>query len=251
MQAYGENFARLYDLRWSDFAHRVAPTILDYYAATPASHTNKSVLDICYGTGQLAVHFLQRGYRVVGIDLSEPMLALARANVREYRKSGRCEFLRADASKFSLSEKFGLVTATYDSLNHLEDESALKSCFQCVFNVCLGYFVFDLNTRKGLMNWNGDRTIEHDDHSTISLHGHYDGHGPRAIMRIVGLSGDKGRTEIRFEETVYNTMFELSQVKTALLDVGWSHVHFGRIESLNTPLTEPEAENRVFVVARK
>ncbi len=51
-----------------------------------------SVLDVGCGTGRLAVP-LSEVYRVVGIDVSPEMLALARS------KGGRARFLRADAAR--------------------------------------------------------------------------------------------------------------------------------------------------------
>ncbi|MBN9517981.1 class I SAM-dependent methyltransferase [bacterium] len=38
------------------------------------------LIDLGCGTGRLCVHFAARGYECVGVDLSEPMLAQARAN---------------------------------------------------------------------------------------------------------------------------------------------------------------------------
>lgn len=67
MQAYGAGFARVYNLRWSGFARQVAPLILEYFEVSPFAAANKRVLDLCCGTGQLALYFLEKGYRVVGI----------------------------------------------------------------------------------------------------------------------------------------------------------------------------------------
>ena len=38
----------------------------------------RSVLDLCCGSGLLAGELIERGYRVVGVDASEAMLAVAR-----------------------------------------------------------------------------------------------------------------------------------------------------------------------------
>ncbi len=93
MQAYGKGFARIYNLKWTGFARQVAPLILEYYEATPFAAANKRVLDLCCGTGQLAGYFLERGYRVVGIDLSEHMLRYARENALAYMVSGQAQFI--------------------------------------------------------------------------------------------------------------------------------------------------------------
>jgi hypothetical protein len=55
----------------------------------------------------------------------------------------------------------------------------------------------------------------------------------------------------RFDETAFNTVFDMEKVKDALLDVGWKNAYFARIQDLKTPLDEPELEGRVFIVASK
>ena len=72
------------------------------------------------------LHFLSRGYAVVGIDLSEHMLQLAGQNANQYLTNGQAQFIRADATRFTLPTQVGLVTSTTDALNHLESLDALR-----------------------------------------------------------------------------------------------------------------------------
>jgi len=78
MQAYNEGFAGIYNARWAGFAEQVAPLILAFHDSKAISRENKAILDLCCGTGQLSLHFLSEGFRVVGLDASEAMLAHAR-----------------------------------------------------------------------------------------------------------------------------------------------------------------------------
>lgn len=251
MQAYSKGFAKVYNIRWSGFAKQVAPFILDFYAATPIGQKNETVLDLCCGTGHLAVHFLEKGYRVVGLDLSEYMLLYARENARQYIESGRAAFIQGDASDFTLDERFGLVVSTFDSLNHLENEQALRRCIQCVYAVSDGYFIFDLNTRRGLRRWNSIQVDDSDDDALIIIRGIYDGQSDKAWTKISGFLRLPDGFYERFDETAFNTVFEMEKVREALLDVGWKNVYFARIQDLKTPLDEPEKEGRVFIVASK
>ena len=253
MQAYSEGFARLYNIKWSRFASQVAPLILDFYAATPIGQQSKSVLDVCCGTGQLALHFLEKGYRVVGLDLSGHMLTCAKENARLYIEAGQAEFVQADATNFKLQERFGLVVSTFDAINHLEDEQCLKKCLQCVHAVNDGYFIFDLNTRSGLRRWNGIEVDDSSDNALIITRGIFDGQGERAVTRITGFVQRADASYERIDETVFNTVFEMEMVKDALLAAGWKKVYFARMEDLKTPLTLAEAEKqgRVFVVASR
>lgn len=252
MQAYGRAFAHVYNKRWTGFAHRVAPLLLEFYANTAVGEAKDPVLDLCCGTGQLALHFLEQGYPVTGIDLSEHMLQYARENASAYVESGQARFVQADAADFSLDQRFGLVASTFDALNHLESEEALQACFRSVFAVLLdgAYFIFDLNTRAGLMRWNRIQIDDSED-AMIVTRGIYDGQGSRAYTRVSGFVRAANGQYDRFEETVYNTVFDMAWVRDALLQTGWRDVHFARHEALAAPIAEPEKEGRVFFVARK
>lgn len=250
MQAYGRVFARIYNLKWTDFAKRAAPKILKFYAGTATGQENKTMLDVCCGTGQLALYFLENGYTVTGLDLSEPMLECARENAAQYIADEQAKFVQADATNFTFDERFGLVVSTYDALNHLPDNEALKACFECVHAVNDGYFIFDLNTRFGLNRWNGMMMNESDEMVLINR-GIYDSGMDKAWTKITGFLLTPDGLYTRFNETAYNTAFDMEWVRTALLDTGWQDVYYARLEDLNTPIDEPEQENRVFFVARK
>ena len=251
MQAYNQTFARVYNSKWSGFAKFVAPLIQDFYASTSIGQENKLVLDLCCGAGHLACHFLEKGYHVVGLDLSESMLDYARENTHQYIESGQAKFAQGDASNFKLEERFGLVVATFDALNHLENEQALKSCFECVYRVSQGFFIFDLNTRNGLNRWNSITVDENSEDALIITRGIYDGMSDKAWTRINGFIQRPDGYYERFEETAFNSVFEMARVKSALLGVGWKNVYFAKIQDLKTPISEPEQEGRVFIIASK
>jgi len=251
MQAYNQTFARVYNAKWSGFAKHIAPFIHDFYASTVVGQENKSVLDLCCGAGHLACHFLEKGYRVTGLDLSEYMLQYARENTHQFIQSGQARFIQANASDFRMDERFGLVVSTFDALNHLDNEQALKRCFECVYKVSEGLFIFDLNTRNGLKRWNSIQVDENSDDALIITRGIYDGSSDKAWTRITGFIQARDGLYERFEETAFNSAFEMAGVKSALLDVGWKNVYFAQIQDLKTPITEPEKEGRVFIVASK
>lgn len=250
MQAYHKGFAYIYNQRWTGFARQAAPRLLDFYAATPAGQAKKAVLDLCCGTGQLAVHFLENGYRVVGLDLSDSMLSYARQNALPFLTAGQAAFVQGDAANFSLDERFGLVVSTFDALNHLPDLDALRSCFASVHAVCEDLFIFDLNTRTGLARWNSIN-VDDGDEMTIINRGIFDAQGERAWARITGFFKQPDGMYERFEETAYNTAFVLEDVKAALAATGWGQVYFARLDALAVPLADPEQESRVFVVATR
>jgi SAM-dependent methyltransferase len=252
MQAYGKNFARVYNLRWANFAQQVAPRLRAYYESTLLGQVDHSLLDVCCGTGQLALHFLDNGYAVTGLDLSPDMLEHARANAAPFVVGGQAEFSQADAADFHVDGLFGLAVSTFDALNHLPDLASLRGCFRSVFAVLRqnGTFIFDLNTRAGLKRW---ASIMIDDTPELMLvnRGLVDYAANRAYMHVSGfLQVSEGLYE-RFEETAYNTIFDLLDVQTALLESGFNATRFCRLQDLNGRLPDPESETRVYVVAEK
>ena len=252
MQAYGPGFARVYNLLWAGFARQVAPRILEYYERAPLGHANKTLLDLACGTGQLALYFLEHGYQVTGLDLSEDMLRLARENAVTYLVAGEARFGLGDARNFRLEQPVGLAVSTFDALNHLESLEALQACFRCVHSAVVegGLFIFDLNTRAGLRRWNSIN-VEEGEEAVVITRGIYDGHSDRAYTRVSGFVRlEDGRYE-RFEETVFNTVFEMQAVKRALIEAGWRDIHAATVQDLATPLEAPEAVGRAFFVARK
>ena len=256
MQAYGAAFARIYNLRWGDFAHRVAPALREYYESTPQGKTARqgvpSLLDLCCGAGHLAGHFLEHGYRVTGMDLSPAMLDQARQNNAAYIVAGQARFVEGDAAAYTLDPPVDLVLSTFDALNHLPDLAALEGCFASTYRALKpgGIFIFDLNTRLGLRRW-ATINLQETPELTLITSGLYDEPHGKAHTRVSGyLRAGDGRYD-RFEETVYNTAFDLSAVKSAVLAAGFQKVHIARLSDLAAPLADPEAESRVFIVAEK
>ncbi len=254
MQAYTAAFARAYELRWTAFARKMAPRLLELYQATPLGRAGRAVIDLGCGSGHLALHFLEHGYQVLGVDLSPAMLALARERASEYLRSGQAEFAEVDMASFTAERRFGLAVSTYDAMNHLPDEAALGRCFAAVRRILApdGMFVFDLNTRKGLRRWNGV-TVEDTEEITVFNRGFFDEGQGRAWVRVSGFIRTANGSYDRFEETAFNTAFDLRRVEELLVGQGFDRIYCATPEDLARPLgsrEKPEEQDRVFFVAR-
>jgi SAM-dependent methyltransferase len=237
-QAYSPAFAGVYNRLWTDFARQVAPRVRALYEATALGQARRPVLDLCCGTGQLAQHFLEHGFPVVGLDLSPAMLEHAARNTLGY------------VASFSLPERFGLVVSTFDALNHLPGLDALQACFRSVRAVLApgGLFVFDLNTPVGLGRWAGQRVQALDD-LVLVQRGEIDHEARKAWMTILGFVRRPDGLYERFEERIFNTIFELWAVEQALAEAGFTLRHPALPEDLAVPAPALETAGRVFFVA--
>lgn len=251
--SYDDNiFAAVYNKKFTDFSINIAPYLYEYIE----SHGKKveNILDVCCGTGQLANIFLEKGYRVSGIDISESMLKYAIKLNSKYIEEGQAKFFVKDASNFTLEEKFSVVFSTYDALNHLESENHLKNCFESVYNVTEadGLFIFDLNTRKGLSRFDGSVSLSNDEKQFNMSQSFYDPSGKKAMTKYLGfVKTKKDPYYLKYEETIYNTVFEMNQVKNLLVETGWGKIKFAHGNNLHSELKDPENADRVFIIASK
>ena len=119
--------------RWASFLH-------DLWSADPDGV--RSVLDLCCGTGILAGELTARGYRVVGVDASEAMLAVARK-----RLGPETVLSRMTLPDLTLEGVFDAAVCTVDGFNYLTPEE-LRLTMGAVADRLGpdGWLVFDLHT---------------------------------------------------------------------------------------------------------
>ena len=118
---------------WASFLHEL-------WSADPAGV--RSVLDLCCCTGLLAGELTARGYRVVGVDASDAMLALARE-----RLGPGVTLSRMTLPDLAVDGVFDAVVCTFDGLNYLTgDELRLTFAAAALRLRSAGWLVFDLHT---------------------------------------------------------------------------------------------------------
>ncbi len=114
-----ETVARFYDAETASMTEDLA-----FYSGL-AAETGGPVLDVGCGTGRVMLHLAQEGLRVVGVDVSEAMLARARrklAVLPDLRDS--VTLLQGDVLEVGLAERFGLVAVPYNGFMHFRTQEA-------------------------------------------------------------------------------------------------------------------------------
>lgn len=136
---YGEIFCKVYnELGWNYYPEAFGENLLRWLEHKGV--TVQASLDLACGTGILCRVLRDRGIEAMGADLSEGMIAVAREN------HPHIPFRVADMITFHPDRKFGLVTCTGDSLNHIRALEDVAQIFRNVYE-CLdpgGFFIFDL-----------------------------------------------------------------------------------------------------------
>ena len=120
------------------------------------------VVDLACGTGKLTEILADRGYDVMGIDLSEEMLSMALERRDKLRH--RTLYLCQDMREFELYGTAGAFISVGDSVNYLLTDEDMLKLFKRVntFLFPRGIFVFDFKTLYLYRDVIGDRTIAED-----------------------------------------------------------------------------------------
>jgi demethylmenaquinone methyltransferase/2-methoxy-6-polyprenyl-1,4-benzoquinol methylase len=120
--AYVE-YTRAFFARWSRFYDLFSgPIAWTYAAATRRAVTapDPSVLDLCTGTGEIALRCARRGARVVAVDLSDSMMARARAKLAARpRLASRLRFETMDARRLAFADRSFDVTVLSFALHDM------------------------------------------------------------------------------------------------------------------------------------
>lgn len=116
------------------------------------------ILDLACGTGSLASILAERGYQVIGLDLSLEMLELAQKK-RHLKENPT--YLKGDMRRFTLDSKVDMVISTHDSINYIHSEKDLSSVFSSVYRALhpQGFFLFDMNSIAGLKRMNSHTSL--------------------------------------------------------------------------------------------
>ncbi|MEK3795315.1 class I SAM-dependent methyltransferase [Paenibacillus sp. FSL R7-0204] len=253
MQQYGKWMANLYDNvdQWGGFSRKYTPALYSFFEQ---KGLKGSVLDLCAGTGTSALAFLKKGHQVVLVDRSPDMLNVARQKLYYYILKTRAVLIEADAAAFSVPGEmsFEFAYSLYDAMNHLEGLESLKSCFGNVYLSLKegGFFVFDMNTSRGLLKSNKLNVYDSGDVFILEK-GIYHPGMDSAYITIDGFQRQADGNYVRFEELIYNRVYAMNEIKKVLENTGFTRIYYATASDLNVPVADPEQEDRVYFVCQK
>jgi SAM-dependent methyltransferase len=116
-----EGVASGYDRFWESLTSRTCDPLLDAAGVGAGTRT----LDVATGPGYVAAHAAERGASVVGLDLAEAMVELARSRCPEI------EFVRGDAEELPFPDgSFGAVVANFMILHVARPDRAVAEAFR-------------------------------------------------------------------------------------------------------------------------
>ena len=158
------DFANVYDVMMHDVNYAAWADYLSGLLAQNWVKPGAFCVECACGTGSLTIPLYQKGYKMLGIDLSDQMLSAA---MRKSREQGcTIPFIRQDMARLAIGKKADAILATCDGLNYLHPQKAER--FFAAASSQLrsgGVLIFDVSTPWKLQNVLGDHTLTYTEDS--------------------------------------------------------------------------------------
>ena len=99
------------------------------------NHQPESILDIATGTGDLAIKFAEKtsATKIIGLDLSEGMLSIARKKVADTELKNTIEFIKGDSEALPFKDNmFDAITVSFGIRNFENLEKGLSEILRVI-----------------------------------------------------------------------------------------------------------------------
>ena len=204
------------------------------------------VCELGCGTGKMTRLLADAGYDMIGVDMSEDMLAIA-----SMENPQQILYLCQDMRELELYGTVAAVVSVCDSMNYLLEEDDLLEVFQRV-NEYLepgGVFLFDLNTIYKYETLLGETTIcENRPEGSFIWENYYDEEEQINEYDLTLFIQEKENLYRKFEETHYQRVYSMEKIRTLLEEAGMEFVTAYDACTKNPPRENSE---RIYIVARE
>jgi SAM-dependent methyltransferase len=166
---YPSDYAEWYDRyryakRWTEKECDFLESIIDQYC-----EGQPRVLDVACGTGRHAIELAGRGYRVIGVDISQQMIDHAKYKVKGLGLE--VEFIVGDMRNLSFDREYGFSYMWFSSFPFLITNDDAISCLRGIHKslVSGGVFVFQYSNspwKRPLDECEEPIVYEHEDGDT-------------------------------------------------------------------------------------
>ena len=243
-----EDFAEVYSSgKYPEFSKAMAdllPDMLDQFGVE-----GKRLLDIGCGEGSFAVKMAEKGYEVVGLDISSRQIEIA----KKRGVDGKVDFILQDMRDISFKDRFDIATSWYDTLNYILDKDELQQVFKGVYNSLRkeGIFIFDMNTIYVMEEiWDEQTLVKEDSNERFDMvEQNYDEEKHITSMKLTSfLREDKDRWR-KIEEVHRERAYSFEELRRIYTGVGFEELACWKDPEKRTDADE-ETE-RVWFVLRK
>jgi len=171
-----------------------------------------SILDLCCGHGRHSIPLAQRGYQVIGQDLSE--IFLHQAEAEAHAQGVQVRWIHSDMRNIPFENEFDAAINIFTAFGYLEDEGEDQKVLQQISKALKpgGLFLLETIHREGLLRHYLPHSISHYPEGLIVLEERrFDLLSSRNNVQVTMIYPDGQRKEYSHYLRLY-TLTELAQM---------------------------------------
>ncbi|MBR4030407.1 MAG: class I SAM-dependent methyltransferase [Clostridia bacterium] len=244
MSSMYSEFAFVYDALTDDVNYIDTVDYLEKIFDKYMDYKPKLMLELACGTGTVTSILADKGYDMIGADLSEDML-----NVAREKCSPSVLLLNQDMTDFELYGTVDVILCLLDSVNYVTDKKKLQKMFNLAHNYLEygGLFVFDINSAYKLKNIIAENTFIRETEDIYSVwENEQNGEFVKFCLNFFVKDGDEKYE--RFYEEHKERIYEIDEVLSMLKKAGFEYIKVLGENSFNQP---SEKEERVYFIAKR
>lgn len=247
-----QRFAAVYDqlMREAPYEHWLTFVAECSLKNRKTARSNRiSIIDLGCGTGTLSLLLAKDGYEVIGVDLSEEMLAVAAT--KSNAESVRVQWLQQDMTELNVGREVDMVICFCDSLNYLVKGEDIRRMFQNVHRHLApgGLFLFDTHSEYQMREVFGSNTFAQNEEAvSLIWHCDYDEHSRIVEHDLTFFIKHPEGHYVRFDETHRQAYYSSTDLSDWLGESGFEVVEISADFGTAPP---NETSERLFYVAKK
>ena len=207
----------------------------------------KTAVDLACGTGSVALLLAEKGYGVIGVDMSEEMLTVAFQRAMEQQQQP--VFICQKLQQLHLPRAVDMAVCALDGLDYILDPADCQKAIQRVYKALNpgGIFIFDVNTPEKLRAMDGQVFLDEDDDVYCIWRGEFD-QDTNICSYGMDLFQRQGNVWHRSFEEHQEYAYGVEELRKYLKDAGFTHIRVYADGKLEAP---GAGEQRVYFSARK
>ena len=207
----------------------------------------KTAVDLACGTGSVALLLAEKGYGVIGVDMSEEMLTVAFQRAMEQQQQP--VFICQKLQQLHLPRAVDMAVCALDGLDYILDPADCQMAIQRVYKALNpgGIFIFDVNTPEKLRAMDGQVFLDEDEDVYCVWRGEFD-QDTNICSYGMDLFQRSGNVWHRSFEEHQEYAYGVEELRKYLKDAGFTHIRVYADGKLEAP---GAGEQRVYFSARK
>lgn len=206
------------------------------------------VVELACGTGEMTKRLSETGYNMIGVDLSEEMLAVAREKCSE-----EVLLLHQDMRELDLYGSVSAIVCVCDGMNYICKEEELRQIFRKAYTFLEknGVFVFDMKTEYFYREVLGNNTFtdNRENASYIWENEYHEGKKLNEyLLTVYELVNEKQDLFVRTDELHRQRAYDVGLLCQSLREQGFESVEVFEAFTEKKPAAESE---RVYFIAQK